>query len=1788
MNSLINRSNPALHTLGCTIVIIFLFIFSLFIADHSKSKRPHELPGLDQFQNVQIINPKPLVFEQNNGQIDESVKFLSRAKGYDLLLLGDEAIINLKSASSNPVTMKLVGAKKSPEVRGQNVLIGKTNYLVGNDKSKWRSNISNYESVKFEEIYQGIDLVYYGDEKQIEFDFLVSPGMDPQTIKFKLEGPDNIELDNSVNLVMHLGPETMAFQAPVLYQEIGGETNSVKGEFALLENSQIGFQVGDYDAEYPLVIDPVLIYSTYIGGNGNDTSMGIHVDNDGNMILVGNTWSTTFPVGPDVYMLGAHKIFVTKLLGNGSDFEFTTFLGGRSNDSIKETALDPDGNIYIAGYTESDDYPVENAYQTMLAGGEGTDAFISKIKPDGSGFVYSTYLGGWYQDGGFANDEAHDIAVDQNGNAYITGMTESMYFDTTAGAFQTMPGLGEYSGATDAFVSKFDANGKLVYSTYLGGLYKRAGYPVPELSIYSNEIGTAIVVDDDGSVFVAGTTDADLFYKTTGKYRENRLGENTNIFITKLNPTGSDVLYSTFFGGTKKDRVNDMYLSGFGTLVFAGYTDSDDYPTNNRAFQDRLVETVDLPQNFEGWKDFSGGDCFVTAILKNLETLHYSTYFGGGNRESINKIAGDDLGFIHATGFTFSNDFPTTGDALKDTLAGVLDPFVLKLDPGAGGAGSLVYSSYFGGKDIGAGIDIDVDDKRNLYVTGWTRSDDIPVTENALQDTLEGALMPGGVPFGDGFVAKIGKKDYIQIRKIYPDPNKDLWLPHTLRPGKEWQFSLNLRYALFASNRGDIDIKIVDDTGNVLDSRQIQDVIGTNGLFYNNIVMNKITVPEIEESDSLFVKVYLTPDNHASPIDSAIIAYKIVVHKWTFMFYMNADGNLEPFAIRDLIEMANVGSNDSLAIVLLVDRHPKYFASPVDWADSRYIAIRQNNKFKDKSMGELDMGAPRTLQNFVKWGQENFPAEKFALVLWDHGGGWMTQNNTALKKPNPTLKFPLSPPGINEDLETYLDVGPDETSNNTLWSLEIKHALAPLPKLDILWFSTCLTGMIENAFQFRHAADYFVASEDNMPATGSDNNIFFSTVKDNPDMSPAEIAKWIVQSYGAVYAKDRVNITMSAIKTSKVEKVVQEVDYLAELLIDKEPWAEIDSALAGTLQFPPNHYRDLYHFALNLKEESGDPEIRLQCDRIMGSLYEATVEKYGSKPEENAYGLSIYFPTSVGAFDERYIEIGNIEFTDKTLWDEFLIFYILSENLPPGVEGPIIDTYEVNDTFTQAYGPLLSNQKYLSYIPYAGDTDFYYFSTGLHTSVSVKLTSPIGINYDLNVLDGNQQIIASSSSIEGIDSLYISNLLPGTFYLEIVTNDNFFEHPYKLELVYDGSGIGQIPLSFDDGQPDGGRYSSDAGEVIGSNFRAPTYPMKLDEVSFFISSTDGANSGGDGSFYLWLADYYGTKIDPFKVTPSGMYINSSAQAGGWFTVDLSDRDINLQSEFFIGIGYDGENTPVLGMDPFDNGQTFHYDDSTQTWQALPNTAFIRAKARYLESPHTVSFLMPETVYGLPGQAISVPLDVSNLNDSTIDSLEMELTFDPSILQFDFISFENTINSDWTINEMDTSLTGRVNIRATGGTPISNDETLLSANFQVKSNAALGDSGEVIMERLLANGGQLYTTTRNTKIFVSDGSLVDVQPALPHDFELYQNYPNPFNPTTTIDYQVPKSGHVQITISDMLGRHIKTLVNSNHGTGRYSTMWNATDENNRSVAAGLYFCKMEGSTFSDVKKMLLLK
>ena len=535
----------------------------------------------------------PLHFEANRGQTHEDVRFLARGPGYSLYLTAGEAVLVLarpnpdakRDAHSTParlntqareapvvVRMSLVGAAPKPRVSGLEELPGKANYFIGNDPAKWRTSVPTYAKVQYRDVYPGIDVVYYGNQRQLEYDFVVAPRADPQRIVLDFKGVERLEIDAHGELVMHAAGGAIRQHKPVIHQDIDGMRREIAGGYVMKSAHQVAFQVAAYDKTRPLVIDPVLSYSTYLGGSGGDEGWGITVDNLGNAYVTGSTSSTNFPTNLGSFQTasaGNVDAFVTKLNATGSALVYSTYLGGSGSEGGGfGIAVDSLGNAYVTGGTASTDFPVTpGAFQTALAG--GSDAFVTKLDATGSALLYSTYLGGSGGEGGMFR-----IAVDSLGNAYVAGHTASTDFPVTVGAFQTA-----FVGNVAAFVTKLNATGSaLFYSTYLGGSTIQIGGG-------DFKEGIAIAVDSLGNAYVAGGTTSNTFPTTPGAFQTTFVGGLADAFATKLNATGSALLYSTYLGGSGIDEGLGIALDTLGNAYVTGLTFSTSFPTTPGAFQ---------------------------------------------------------------------------------------------------------------------------------------------------------------------------------------------------------------------------------------------------------------------------------------------------------------------------------------------------------------------------------------------------------------------------------------------------------------------------------------------------------------------------------------------------------------------------------------------------------------------------------------------------------------------------------------------------------------------------------------------------------------------------------------------------------------------------------------------------------------------------------------------------------------------------------------------------------------------------------------------------------------------------------------------------------------------------------------------------------------------------------------------------------------------------------------------------------------------------------------------------
>ena len=625
----------------------------------------------------------PISFEPNVGQAPNRYDFVARGQGFGMAISATGASLALGTKEAQDIVrLDLLGADRSAHPRALESLPGVVNYFIGNDPAKWRSGVSTFGRVAYRSVLPGIDVTYYGTNAgTLEYDFVVAPNADPKDIRVKFSGASDVALRDG-SLVITTASGAVTQEAPVLYQSIAGRRVPVDGRFSLA-GDEVGFAVGAYDHHHPLVIDPTLIYSTYLGGLKDDIGHSIAVDGHGAAYVTGSTTSTTFPTPPSpgsTAHAGQTDAFVTKLDPSGQTLIFSTYLGGSKVDIGYGIAVDETGAAYVTGSTSSTDFPVEAPFQGSNAGGAGggDDAFVTKLDAAGSALTYSTYLGG---SGG---DSAHGIAVDETGAAYVTGSTSSTDFPMQA------PFQGSNSGATDAFVTKLnDKASALIYSTYLGGKLGDSGY--------------GIAVDGEHAAYVTGSTSSEDFPMEV-PFQGSNAGSD-DAFITMLRPTGSALIYSTYLGGSNSDIGYGIAVDGEHAAYVTGATSSTNFPTTPAPFQGSNAGTTDV---------------FVTKLNATGSAPIYSTYLGGSNSDSGYGIALGG-GEAYVTGATSSTNFPMQAPS-QASNAGSFDAFVTRLNV----TGSTpISSTYLGGssRDLAQGIAVD---GSGAYVAGYTLSTNFP------------------------------------------------------------------------------------------------------------------------------------------------------------------------------------------------------------------------------------------------------------------------------------------------------------------------------------------------------------------------------------------------------------------------------------------------------------------------------------------------------------------------------------------------------------------------------------------------------------------------------------------------------------------------------------------------------------------------------------------------------------------------------------------------------------------------------------------------------------------------------------------------------------------------------------------------------------------------------------------------------------------------------------------------------------------------------------------------------
>lgn len=681
-------------------------------------------------KTVERYGRLPIYFEPNVGQADETFRFVARGKGYSLLLTDTGNVLSLKKdvPGGAPITtavgMHILGAS-STSLAGTILTKAKTNYLVGNDPSQWRTDIPNYAKVRAERVLPGIDAVYYGNEQQLEYDFVVSPGYDPDSIRLAFDGPNDAEIDRETgDLVFKTGAGAIRHLKPIAYQETETGRLEVAATYRLVRRDNdfvVSFEVSDYDRSRELVIDPILSYGSYIGGNAFDEGRSITVDPEGNAYVVGTAASLDFPTTPGVIKetnpasttnVQWYDAFVAKIDPTGTELIFSTYYGGRNGSEIATgVALDGSGNVLITGTTMANDLPVLNAYQSAFGGTD--DAFAAKINPAGTSIIYSTYLGGR------STDLGGRIVVNRaTGDTVFAGTTSSGNFPTTPGAYKPQlcdntPGSCNGVFYNGSYLVKLSASGNAIYST-----------------LFDANILDVTLDSSDNATF-GGSVSGTNLAATAGAFQPANSG-GIDGFIAKLDPTGSTLVFGSYLGGgLQSDTVKGIVLDAADNIYVSGQTQNVGFPTTAGAFD----------QTFNG-----GEDGFATKLNAAGSSLVFSTFIGGQAKDQPSSIGLGSNNDVFVAGETLSTStFP-----LKNSLNGTAGSIFLTRFNSEGS--SLIYSTLLG---VGGAYDLAVDGADNAFITGHTKG--VLVTPDSFQPIWNND--PANITDKDGFVLKIAPAD---------------------------------------------------------------------------------------------------------------------------------------------------------------------------------------------------------------------------------------------------------------------------------------------------------------------------------------------------------------------------------------------------------------------------------------------------------------------------------------------------------------------------------------------------------------------------------------------------------------------------------------------------------------------------------------------------------------------------------------------------------------------------------------------------------------------------------------------------------------------------------------------------------------------------------------------------------------------------------------------------------------------------------------------------------------------
>ncbi|MFQ5627361.1 MAG: SBBP repeat-containing protein [bacterium] len=1711
-----------------TISLVGIFWKSESISNRQRTIGTEPLPQL------------PMRFEKNMGQADAEVDFLYRDKFFSLFLRPEQAVMffhspETKSGSSRnvnsntSVSMLLVNANPEAKAEGREKLVTKTNYLISNNPEKWRTAIPNYGKVKFSEIYPGIDLDYHGQNGNLEYDFNVSPGANPDAIALQFEAPTDVKIDESGNLVLKAGTGTVTMQAPVAYQEFDGERAPVVAEFVLRDAHTFGFELGEYDTSVPLVIDPVLVYSTFVSNVTFDSGNDIAVDKSGFIYVTGSY---------------ADDVFVTKLHPDSSALIYSTVLGGDLDDTGLGIAVDTAGYVYITGETESDNFPTHNAVQSEFGGSlfvDG-DAFITKLNPDGSVFVYSTYLGGSVEDIG------RDIAIDLSGNAYVTGTTNSG--DNFPLVNPLQPILKNFEH--DAFVTKINADGSaFVFSTYLGGS--------------GDDEGNGIAVDADRNIYLTGQT-ISMDYPTVNAYQEAAL-TGFDAFVTKMNAAGTALVYSTYLTGvgndpnfSHTDKATAIAVDTSGQAYVVGETFSPDFPTLNAVQSDHSGQL----------------DGFVTKFTADGRALVFSTYLGGTEMDYDLKIALDAAGNAFVTGKTRSTNFPTA-QPIQAALNGPLDAFVTGI---SSDGLELLFSSYLGGSSFDEGRGIDVSANGNLYLTGSSSSDDFPVVSPLQASKTRGAVV-SIIGSGDEATLALPSVAFLNIGPAETEGRASIEVSNTSaapvviqditvsptppfaveNPGLPFELAAGatLEINVFLTSEPDVaqeglltitsnasTLRVKSNSNSTATTTATLKVRKIDSMNFSGVAID-LDQPTSDffppQSDFTKITIKGTNLDKVNDIDflpvenNAIIPQNIEARENEVTFELRVRHNAV-LSERDIVlftdDFQEIQVSNLLGSKFLVTAVRSQFNQGIDIKnqvverdgrldlfENKLVAWKQGAvriQFEDANQlnrvfkGELieadannsaEQVWPHRAKNDYDWvdllvGLDYltlpFPkplkkgTRKFTYILERDDGlpilGPVIEKDAIesrelriraisykITKPDGSVLMPPSDAAVNQSLELLKKLYPISPHK-----IKFYHAgTEDFPDIgefdDIFETSGTATNIKNSGRDLLAKAGYEELDDANEEALINDTPDFHLQLVFLPDIGK----DWA----GVAYARFQTALIATTSSTKSMQKVVpHEIGHLLAAVLNKdfELPESLQRELKGELGLGDEYNGGVYYCNVNPPVKQNKGWVTGKDESCASSPFDLNIDGDGVGIYTN---LSAYNP-----YDQR------TKFTDKDLSPEIINYNIM------GSQGDA-KTWVSNLTYSRFMKYLVPSEadnETIARVAVAQNDGIQingviFRNGGGSIDRVVKTTShyrspETGGAYSVDLLDANDNILSSKT----FSATFVTVSEPPAESESELFNIqmDFVEQVQKVSLKKDGLELASHTLS------------NNAPEV--QILQPASYQVFTDEIEINWTASD---ADGDSLAYSIIYE-----------TDDGVYLPVVA--------GLRDTSYTWNLTSFPG--------SLAG-----------------TIIVVANDGFHRARDRQFfgkaRSAPTIAIIAPNDGATVSGDSVLIIA-------ATGYDLEDGLLPDSA--------FVFTSDVDGVLGQGSPLLVSS----------LSTGQHTITASAADKDGKTGSDSVTI---------SYLVTSVDS-----------ETENRLPEDFALYQNYPNPFNPSTIIRFDLPNASDVKVTIFNVLGQQVKVLTDRKYAAGQHQLKWNGLDRAGLVVASGIYIYRIESGSRIFSRKMLLVR